>query len=41
MSCQMKKPEKTNVSAGKVGFQVELSPKDLISVSGCTLADIV
>ena len=32
--------EKIYVSAGKVGFQVELSPKDLISVSGCTLADI-
>ena len=33
--------EKIYVSAGKVGFQVELSPKDLISVSRCTLADIV
>ena len=33
--------EKIYVSAGKVGFQVELSPKDLISVSRCTPADIV
>lgn len=33
--------EKIYVSAGKVGFQVELSPKDLIRVSGCTPADIV
>lgn len=32
--------EKIYVSAGKVGFQVELSPKDLISVSLCTPADI-
>ena len=32
--------EKIYVSAGKVGFQVELSPKDLISVSRCTPADI-
>ncbi len=29
------------VSAGKVGFQIELAPKDLISVAGCELADIV
>ena len=33
--------EKIYVSAGKVGFQVELSPKDLISVSRCTPTDIV
>ena len=33
--------EKIYVSAGKVGFQVELSPKDLISVGRCTPADIV
>lgn len=29
------------VSAGKVGFQIELTPDDLISVAGCRLADIV
>lgn len=29
------------VSAGKVGFQIELSPEDLISVASCTVADIV
>ena len=28
------------VSAGKVGFQIELSPKDLIDVAGCITADI-
>lgn len=28
------------VSAGKVGYQVGLSPKDLISVAGCTVADL-
>ena len=28
------------VSAGKVGFQIELSPKDLISVVRCTVADV-
>ena len=28
------------VSAGKVGFQIELSPQDLIAVTGCRLADI-
>ncbi len=28
------------VSAGRVGFQIELSVKDLISVTGCTVADI-
>ena len=32
--------DKVFVSAGKVGFQIELAPKDLISVTGCTLADI-
>ncbi len=32
--------DKVFVSAGKVGFQIELDPKDLISVTGCTLADI-
>ncbi len=29
------------VSAGKVGFQVELSPADLISITRCKTADIV
>lgn len=27
--------------AGKVGFQIELAPEDLISVAECTVADIV
>lgn len=29
------------VSAGKVGFQIELSPEDLVSVTGCRVTDIV
>ncbi len=29
------------VSAGKVGFQIELKPEDLIAVAGCTTADII
>ncbi len=29
------------VSAGKVGFQIELSPKDLMNVTGCKEGDIV
>ena len=29
------------VSAGKVGFQIELAPEDLISTAGCRIADIV
>ena len=33
--------EKIFVSAGKVGFQIELAPDDLISVTGCKLSDIV
>lgn len=33
--------DKIFVSAGKVGFQIELAPEDLISVAGCTVADIV
>lgn len=33
--------DKVFVSAGKVGFQIELAPNDLISVAGCTVADIV
>mgnify|MGYP002627051191 CR=1 FL=1 len=33
--------EKIFVSAGRVGFQIEISPKDLISVAKITVADIV
>lgn len=33
--------EKMFVSAGKVGFQIELAPEDLIRVAGCKVADIV
>ena len=33
--------DKIFVSAGKVGFQIELSPKDLLEVAGCTVADII
>lgn len=33
--------DKVYVSAGKVGFQIELAPQDLISVVRCTVADIV
>ena len=33
--------DKMFVSAGKVGAQIEISPTDLISVAGCSLADIV
>ncbi|WP_408072159.1 Cys-tRNA(Pro) deacylase [Butyrivibrio sp. JL13D10] len=29
------------VSAGKVGYQIELSPQDLIAVSGAVLSDII
>ncbi len=29
------------VSAGRVGFQIELKPEDLINVAGCKAADIV
>lgn len=29
------------VSAGKVGFQIELAPSDLISVVGCKVTDLV
>ena len=32
--------DKIFVSAGKVGFQIELSPQDLASVTGCSYADI-
>ena len=33
--------DKMYVSAGKVGAQIEIAPQDLISVAGCTVADIV
>ncbi|WP_022761563.1 MULTISPECIES: Cys-tRNA(Pro) deacylase [unclassified Butyrivibrio] len=33
--------ERIFVSAGKVGYQIELSPSDLTSVVRCTAADIV
>ena len=33
--------DKVFVSAGKVGFQIELAPADLISVSGAVPADII
>ncbi len=33
--------DKVFVSAGKVDFQIELSPADLIAVTGCSVADIV
>ena len=33
--------EKIYVSAGKVGFQVELDPKELIALTRSTLADVV
>ena len=32
--------DKVFVSAGKVGFQIELAPADLIKVAGCKVADI-
>ncbi len=32
--------DKIFVSAGKVGFQIELDPSDLIKAAGCRLADI-
>ncbi|MCR4656068.1 MAG: Cys-tRNA(Pro) deacylase [Lachnospiraceae bacterium] len=33
--------DKVFVSAGRVGFQIELAPADLVSVTGCKPADIV
>ncbi len=32
--------EQIYVSAGKVGYQVELSPDDLVAAANCTMADI-
>ena len=32
--------DKVFVSAGKVGYQIELSPQDLIGVAGCIPADV-
>lgn len=36
-----KQYDKIFVSAGKVGFQIELSPQDLLSVIRCEFADII
>lgn len=36
-----KQYEKVFVSAGKVGYQIELSPDDLVEVVGCCFADVV
>ncbi len=33
--------DKMFVSAGKVGYQIEISPADLIAVAGCKTADLV
>ena len=33
--------DKIFVSAGKVGFQIEIAPSDLIKVTGCKYSDIV
>ena len=33
--------DKIFVSAGKVGFQIELAPQDLFTVAGCKPADLV
>ncbi len=37
----MKKQDKTNVSAGKVGVQIDLEYDDLVRMAGCQLADLV
>ena len=37
----VKQIDKIFVIAGRVGFQIELSPEDLISLVGCKVADIV
>lgn len=36
-----KQYEKMFVSAGKVGYQIELSPDDLVEVVGCGFSDVV
>ncbi len=33
--------DKVFVSAGKVGYQIELSPSDLIDIAGCKISDLV
>ena len=33
--------EKIYVSAGKVGFQIELAPQDLIDIADCKVSDII
>ncbi len=33
--------DKVFVSAGKVGYQIELSPDDLLRITGCKAADLV
>ncbi len=33
--------EKIFVSGGKVGYQIELSPEDLIKVADCKIADVI
>lgn len=33
--------DKVFVSAGKVGYQIELAPDDLIKIAGCKPADVV
>lgn len=33
--------DEITVSAGKIGYQISLAPKDLISASGATTADII
>ena len=33
--------EKMFVSAGKVGYQIELAPNDLIAIARCKVADII
>ena len=33
--------ERIFVSAGRVGFQIEIAPEDLIAVAGCKPADLV